>query len=196
MPLWLRLWTYVRRRALVAEEPHQLFNARTAKRIDLVVSIAATELLLDVTTIDANNPSNGFLRESGLSPSYFPGAASVIAAKNKWDKIRFLIKGPQQQLVLVVLEVQDRWGHCDRQLFKRIFSKIPIAANRVSRNFWSQRITLAQARCVAANISKYKNLLRLNKRSKEQITGFGWYLFPPASHLFPPHRTPHSAAPI
>ena len=68
---------------LVAEEQHQYFNVRTAKRMDLVFSIGTTEYLVDVTNIDANNPFNGFLRGSGLSPSYFPGAASVIAAKNK-----------------------------------------------------------------------------------------------------------------
>ena len=137
---------------LVAEEQYQCFNARTAKRMDLVFTIGATEFLVDVTTIDANNPSNGFLRGSGLAPSYFPGAASVIKAKNKWDKYRFLLKGPQQLLVPFVLEVQGRWGHSARQLFKRIFSKIPIMANRVSRNFWSQRITLSHARCVTSNI--------------------------------------------
>ena len=105
-----------------------------------------------MTSINANNPSNGFLRGSGLSPSYFPGAASVMKAKNKWDKYRFLMKNSQQHLVPFVLEVQGRWDHCARQIFKRIFSKIPIAANRVSRNFWAQRITLSHARCVASNI--------------------------------------------
>ena len=48
--------------------------------MDLVSTIDNTECLVDVTTIDANNPSNGFLRGSGLVPSYYPGAASVIAA--------------------------------------------------------------------------------------------------------------------
>ncbi len=89
---------------------------------------------------------------SGLSPTYFPGAAAVIKAKQKWDKYRFLMKNANQQLVPFVLEVQGRWGHCARQLFKRIFSKIPIVANRVSRNFWAQRITLSHARCIASNI--------------------------------------------
>ena len=80
-------------------------------------------------------------------------AASVIAARNKWDKYRFLLKGSQQQLVPFVLEVQGRWGHCARQPFKRLFAQIPIAANRVlSRNFWAYRITLVHARCVASNI--------------------------------------------
>ena len=62
------------------------------------------------------------------------------------------LKCPQQQLVPFVLEVQGRWGHCARQLFKRLFAKIPIVPNSVSRNFWAHRITLAHARCAASNI--------------------------------------------
>ena len=99
---------------LVAEEQYQCFNTRTSRRMDLVFSMGATEFLVDVTTIDANNPSNGFLRGSGLSSSYFPGAASVIKAKHKWDKYRFLMKNSQQQLVPFVLEVQGRWGRSAR----------------------------------------------------------------------------------
>jgi hypothetical protein len=137
---------------LVAEEQFQCFNTRTSCRMDLVFTSDSTEFLVDVTTVDANNLSNGFLRGSGLSPTYFPGAAAVIKAKQKWDKYRFLMKNANQQLVPFVLEVQGRWGHCARQLFKRIFSKIPIVANRVSRNFWAQRITLSHARCIASNI--------------------------------------------
>ena len=137
---------------LVAEEQFQCFNTRTSSRMDLVFKIDSTEFLVNVTTIDANKPSNGFLRGSGLAPAYFPGAATVMKAKNKWDRYRFLMKNSQQQLVPFVLEIQGRWGHCARQLFKRIFSKIPIAANRVSHNFWAQRITLSHARCVASNI--------------------------------------------
>ena len=120
--------------------------------MDLVFTIDTTEVLVDVTTNDSNNPSNGFSRGSSLTPAYYPGAASVIAVRRKWDKYRFLLKGPQQQLVPFVLEVQGRWGNCARKLFQRIFSKIPIAANRVLRNFWSQRITLVHARYVAASI--------------------------------------------
>ena len=73
---------------LVAEEQFQCFNTRTSRRIDLVFTIDTTEVLVDVTTIDANNPSNGFLRGSGLSPLYFPGAASVM--KNKWERAGLL----------------------------------------------------------------------------------------------------------
>ena len=62
--------------------------------MDLVFNIDSSEVLEDVTTIDANNPSNGFLSDSGLSPSYFPGAATVIAAKKKWDEYGFLRRSP------------------------------------------------------------------------------------------------------
>ena len=65
---------------LVAEEQHQCFNSRTANRMDLVFSVDGKEYMVDVTTIDANNPSNGFTSGSGISSSYYPGAASVIAA--------------------------------------------------------------------------------------------------------------------
>ena len=42
-----------------AEEQHQCFNARTANRMDLVFSVDSREYLVDVITIDANNPYNG-----------------------------------------------------------------------------------------------------------------------------------------
>ena len=74
--------------------------------MDLVFTIDSTEFLVDVTTIDANNPSNGFLLGSGLSTAYFPGAAAVIKAKHKWDNYRFLMKNANQQLVPFVLEVR------------------------------------------------------------------------------------------
>ena len=92
---------------LVAEEQFQCFNTRTSRRMDLVFKIDSTEFLVDVTTIDANNPSNGFLRGSGLAPSYFPGAAAVMKAKHKWEKYRFLMKNSQQQLVPFVLVKAD-----------------------------------------------------------------------------------------
>lgn len=104
---------------LVAEEQHQCFNSRTANLMDLVFSVDGREYLVDVTTFDANNPSNCFISGSGISSSYYPGAASVIAAKLKWDRYRFFMQGPQQQLVSIVLEVHGRWGHCARELFKR-----------------------------------------------------------------------------
>ena len=115
---------------VVATEQFQCFNTRTTKRMDLVFAIDNVEYLVDVPTIDTSNPSNGFLRGSGLSPAYFPGAAAVTAAKRKWEKYRFLFKG--QQLVPFVLAVQGRRRRCAHQLFKRLFSKIPIAPNRVA----------------------------------------------------------------
>jgi len=53
---------------LVTEEQHQCFNTRTDERMDLVFSIDRTEYLVDVTTIDANNPSNGFSVGPIISP--------------------------------------------------------------------------------------------------------------------------------
>ena len=136
---------------LVAEEQFQWFAVRTQRRMDLVFNIDSSEVLEDVTTIDANNPSNGFLSDSGLSPSYFPGAATVIAAKKKWDEYGFLRRSPNWHIVPFVIEVQVRWEYCARHLFKHLSSKTPIACNRVSRNFWSHKISLANAKCTAAN---------------------------------------------
>ena len=59
--------------------------------MDLVFNLDNTQVLVDVPTIDANNPSNGFVIVNGMSSAYFPGATSVTAAKKKWDKCRFLI---------------------------------------------------------------------------------------------------------
>lgn len=70
---------------LVAEEPFKCFAVRTQRRIDLVFTIFSSEVV-DVMRIDANNPSNGFLRGSGLFPTCYPGDATVVAAKNKWGK--------------------------------------------------------------------------------------------------------------
>ena len=45
-----RLWRWLSAGALVAEEQHQCFNARTAKKMDLVFTLDNTECLVDVTT--------------------------------------------------------------------------------------------------------------------------------------------------
>ena len=92
----------------MTEEQFQCFTVRTQKRMDLVLNMNSTEVVVDVTTIVANNPSNDFLRGSGLSPSYYPGAATVIAAKKKWDKYRFMRRCPNQQIVPFIIEVQNR----------------------------------------------------------------------------------------
>lgn len=116
--------------------------------MDLAFSIDSSKILVDVTTIVANNSSNGFLRSSGLSPTYYLSAAAVIAAKKKWEKYRFLCRNTSQQVVPFAIEVRDRRGHFARQLFKRLFSKIMTAANRVSHKFW----LTAYVKCTVANI--------------------------------------------
>lgn len=106
---------------LVAEKQFQCFAIRTQRRMDLLFNIDSSDVLVDVTTIDASNPSNGFLRGSGLSPSYYPSAATVITAKKKWGKHMSIRHRPNQQILPFVAEVQGRWGHCVRRLFKRLF---------------------------------------------------------------------------
>ena len=91
---------------LVEEEQFQRFAVRTQRRMDLVINLDSMEVLVDVTTIDANNSSSGFLRGSGLSPLYYPGAAAVVAAKKKWDKYKYTRRCPNQQIVPFVIEVQ------------------------------------------------------------------------------------------
>ena len=46
------------------------------------------DVLIDSTTIDPNNPSNGFVVGSDLSPSFFPGAAAASKARSKLRKYR------------------------------------------------------------------------------------------------------------
>ena len=54
------------------------FNQSTKKRMDLVLNINNKDVLIDVTTIDANNPSDGFVLGANLDPSYFPVAGPVL----------------------------------------------------------------------------------------------------------------------
>ena len=54
----------------VAEEQHHIFTNQTQKHMDLVFTLDNTQILIDVTTIDANNPSNGFIRSAVLSSTY------------------------------------------------------------------------------------------------------------------------------
>ena len=98
------------------------FAVRTLRRMDLVFNLDSTEVLVDVTSIDANN---GFLRGSGLSPSYFHGVGWLqLLHLERSGTSRSLCgrQGPNQQIVPFVVEVQGRWGYCARQLFKRLFS--------------------------------------------------------------------------
>ena len=127
------------------------FNASTNKRMDLVCKINNKDILIDVTTIDANNPSNGFVNGSGLSLSYFPGAAAAIKAKSKLRKYNKVIAA-DKELVPFVIETQGRWGFPAREIFKKIYANIPLQGSRISRNYWQQRISIAYMRVTVSNI--------------------------------------------
>ena len=53
---------------IVETESSFCFNDRTNKRMSLVMKIDK-DILIDATTIDANNPSSGFIRGSDFSSS-------------------------------------------------------------------------------------------------------------------------------
>ena len=92
------------------------FNASTNKRMDLVCKVNNKEFLINVTTIDANNPSNGFVNGPEVSLSYFPGAAAAIKAKSKLRKYNKVIAAAKE-LVPFVIETQGRWGFPAREFF-------------------------------------------------------------------------------
>jgi predicted GH43/DUF377 family glycosyl hydrolase len=146
---------------LVAEEQFQCFNTRTSRRMDLVFTIDSTEFLVDVTTIDANNPSNGFIRGSCLSSVYFPGAAAVIKARQKFSKYKRVIASTKE-FVPFVIETQGRWGFHAREIFKSIYAKIPVKGSRVSRNYWQQQISLAYMKATLSNIVHKFHIARKN----------------------------------
>ena len=127
------------------------FNASTNKRMDLVCRVNNKDFLIDVTTIDANNPSDGFVNGSEISLSYFPGAAAANKAKSKLRKYNRVISA-SKELVPFVIETQGRWGFPAREFFKMIYAKIPLQGSRVSRNFWQQRISIAYMRATTSNI--------------------------------------------
>ena len=118
---------------LVDAESTFCFNNRTNKRMDLVVKLSNKDLLIDVTTIDANNPSNGFVKDPEISSSYFPGAAAVIKAKSKFTKYREVVAA-SKEFVPFVIETQGRWGFHAREVFKSIHAKIPLKGSRISGN--------------------------------------------------------------
>ena len=119
---------------LVDTETTFCFNDRTNKCMDLVVKLDNKNFHTDVTTIDANNPSNGFVKNSEMSSSYFPGAAAVIKARSKFSKYKKVIASAKE-FVPFVIETQGRWGFHAREFFKTIYAKIPIKGSRVSRNY-------------------------------------------------------------
>jgi len=110
------------------------FNTSTKKRMDLVCKVNNKDILIDVTTIDANNPSNGFVCGADVSQSYFPGAAAAIKARSKLRKYNQVIASAKE-LVPFVIETQGRWGFPAREIFKKIYARIPLQGSRVSRNF-------------------------------------------------------------
>jgi len=137
------------------------FNSSTNKRMDLVCKVDNKDILIDVTTIDANNPSNGFVNGLEVSHSYFPGAAAANKAKSKLRKYNRVIAA-SKDFVPFVIETQGRWGFPAREFFKRIYAKIPLQGSRVSRNFWQQRISLAYMRTTFSNIiHRYHTMKRM-----------------------------------
>ena len=96
--------------------------------MDLVINIDNRDNLINSTTIDADNPSNGFILGTDLSPSYFPGAAAAIKASSKLRKYNQVIASAKE-FVPFVKEGQGRWGFPARQIFKRIYAKIPLRAH-------------------------------------------------------------------
>jgi hypothetical protein len=136
---------------LVDVETTHCFNNQTYKRMDLVVQLNNKDFLVDVTTIDANNPSNGFVKNHELSSSYFPGAAAVMKARHKFSKCKKVIASVKE-FVPFVTETQGRWGFHARELFKSIYAKIPIKGSRVSRNYWLQQISIAYMKATLSNI--------------------------------------------
>ena len=64
--------------------------------MDLVININSKDILIDVTTIDASNPSNGFILGADLAPSYFPGAAAAIKARSKLRKYNQVIASSKE----------------------------------------------------------------------------------------------------
>ena len=116
---------------LIAEEQFQCFVVRTwfSLQIRLKSQFTSMRIIRLMASLEV------------LASPLYPGASTVIAAKKKWDRYRFLCRSPSQQVFSFVIEVQDRWRHCARHLFKRLFSKIPIAVNRVSHNYCLKQTT-------------------------------------------------------
>ena len=146
---------------LVDIETPYCFQDQSNKRMDLVVQLNNKDVLVDVTTIDANNPSNGFIKNNELARPYFPGAAAVLKARTKFSKYKKAIASVKE-FVPFVIETQGRWGFHARELFKSIYAKIPIRGSRVSRNYWQQQISLAYMKATLANIVHKFHVARKN----------------------------------
>jgi len=129
--------------------------------MDLVVQLDNKDFLVDVTTIDENNPSNGFVNNNELTFSYFPGAAAVVKARSKFSKYRKAIASVKE-FVPFVIETQGRWGFHAREFFKSIYARIPIKGSRVSRDYWQQQISLAYMKATLSNIVHKFHVARKN----------------------------------
>ena len=141
---------------LVDMETTYCFNVQTSKRMDLVVQLDNKDFLVDVY-----NPSNGFIKDSKLTTSYFPGAAAVFKARSKFSKYKKVMPA-SKEFVPFVIETQGRCGFHAREFFKSIYAKIPIRGFRISRNYWQQQISLAYMRATLANIVHKFHIARRN----------------------------------
>ena len=144
---------------LVDMETTFCFNNRTNKRMYVVVKLNDKDFL--ITTVDANNPSNGFVKDSELSASYFPGAAAVLKARSKFAKYKKVI-ATSKEFVPFVIETQGRWSFHAREFYKSVYAKIPIKGSSVSRNYWQQQISLAFMRAKISNIIHRFHIARMN----------------------------------
>ena len=115
--------------------------------MDLVVKLNDKDVLVDVTTVDPNKPSNGFVKDSELTVSYFPGAAAVSKARSKYTKYK-KVMAVSKEFVPFVIETQGRWGFHAREFFKSVYAKIPIKCSRISRFFWQHQISIAYMRAI------------------------------------------------
>ena len=108
---------------LVDMETTFCFNNRTNKRMYVVVKLNDKDFL--ITTVDANNPSNGFVKDSELSASYFPGAAAVLKARSKFAKYKKVI-ATSKEFVPFVIETQGSLGFHAREFFKSVYVRFQL----------------------------------------------------------------------
>ena len=87
---------------LVDMETTYCFKDQSSKHMDLAVQLNNKDFLIDVTTIDANNPFNGFVKNNELASSYFPGAAAVIKARSKFSKYKKSIASVKEFVPFVI----------------------------------------------------------------------------------------------
>ena len=155
---------------LVELESSYCFNKRTSKRMDLVVNLNERDVLVDVTTVDPNNPSNAFIKDLELTTSYFPGAAAVMKARSKFMKYRGVM-APSKEFVPFVLETQGRWGPCEGIL------QVGLCQNSYQRLIWQLKISLAYMRATITNIIHRFHTIRKNAFDPAAHQDFFFFLF-------------------